>query len=161
MRNGNLFKLDVSCAEALAPLIAGFRVELKSYKGISAEEDLQSATDEALEFFEAGFPVYVYEEDGCYLGYLVCRIDGAVWVEHIYVMPQHRGRGIADLLYDAAERLAVPDAPYNWVHPNNDAMIRFLAKKGHDTLNLIEIRKRREGEVLCEKIGIFGNEFEY
>ena len=136
---GKVLEVDIQAADRLAPLIAKFRVASKSYKGINAEEDLQSAMSEALEFFEAGFPVYVYEEDGCYLGYLVCCIDSAVWVEHIYVAPQHRERGIADLLYDVAERLAAPDAPYNWVHPNNDAMIRFLAKRGYDTLNLVEI----------------------
>jgi len=158
---GNIVKLGIDATDRLAPLIAGFRAELKSFKGISAEADLAAAITEAMEFFAAGFPIYAYEEAGRYLGYLICRVDGAVWVEHFYVVPEHRGRGIADALYDVAEGLAAPDTPYNWIHPNNDAMIRFLAKRGYDVLNLIEVRKRRVGEVLRGKVEIMGGVYEY
>lgn len=76
-------------------------------------------------------------------------------------MPAHRGRGIADALYKTAEQLCATGTLYNWVHPNNDCMIAFLAKRGYDTLNLIEIRKKHADEKQHEKIRIKNNEFKY
>jgi len=68
------------------------------------------------------------------------------------------------MLYQAAEELAHSyDQPmlYNYVHPNNNAMITFLAKRGYDVLNLIEIRKKRPGELTSEKINVRNNIFNY
>ncbi|MCL2407469.1 MAG: GNAT family N-acetyltransferase [Defluviitaleaceae bacterium] len=156
-----IVKLSKDDGNRLAPLIAKFRAELKSYKGITAAEDIDAAQEEADEFLTAGFPIYIYEEDGKYVGYIVCKEDGAVWVEQLYVLPNHRGKGIAGALYAAAEELAGGDTLYNWVHPNNDAMIRFLAKRGYSTLNLIEIRKPYQDEISREKICVKNNEFDY
>jgi len=145
----------------LSPLLAKFRAALKAYKGIIAVENTEAAHEEAQEFFAAGFPIFAYEEKGAFVGYIVCRQDGAWWVEQLYVLPTHRGRGAAEALYAAAEKLAAPDTLYNWVHPNNDGMIRFLAKRGYDTLNLIEIRKKYEGEEPRERIAVGNNVFNY
>ncbi len=151
--------------DAIAPLIAGFRVALKGYKGIAARENLPAAKEEFLEYIQAGFPIYLcFEGERC-AGYLVCRVDApVVWVESIYVAPEHRRGGIASALFAKAENLAASygeDTLYNYVHPSNDAMLGFLRKRGYSVLNLIEIRKKHEGEVTREKVRVMNNEFDY
>ena len=44
------------------------------------------------------------------------------------------------------------DTVYNFVHPNNEGMIRFLASKGYTVLNMIEVRKPYKGEKLTTTI---------
>ena len=53
------------------------------------------------------------------------------------------------------------DTLYQYVHPNNDVMIRFLAKQGYDVLNLIEIRKAYEDEELKDNYQIGDHSFRY
>ena len=73
-------------------------------------------------------------------------MDGnALWAESLFVTLEFRRRGLAGMLYNAAEQLAQSRGQatlYNWVHPNNHAIIAFLAKRGYDVLNLIEVRRR-------------------
>ena len=158
-------RANIADREGVAPLIAKFRVELKSYKGIQAIEDVEAANAEFTEYIDSNFPIFVCEEDNRYFGYLVCRVDEpVVWVESIYVLTEHRRRGIASALFAAAEQLAASygeDTLYNYVHPNNDAMIAFLNKRGYDVLNLIEIRKKHDGERLREQIRVRNNLFVY
>lgn len=149
----------------IAPLIAKFRVELKGYKGIAAKENTDAAKEEFLEYLNAGFPVYICLDEETCAGYLVCRVDAPnVWVESLYVLPTYRKKGIASALYAKAEQLALSygeDTVYNYVHPNNDAMIGFLRKRGYTVLNLIEIRKPYEGEALRTAIQVGDNIFDY
>jgi len=151
--------------DGVAALVAKFRVELKGFKGVQSEEDVGAAKAEVEEYAAAGFPIFVFEEASEILGYLVCRVDGSVvWVESLYVLSAHRRKGAASALFDAAQRLAAScgeDTLYNYVHPNNDAMIAFLRRKGYDVLNLIEIRRKREGEELRERIRVGNNVFGY
>ncbi|MDR2167653.1 MAG: GNAT family N-acetyltransferase [Clostridiales bacterium] len=158
---GKITKCGSNDVDKLTPLLAKFRVELQAFNGICAPEDYESAKGELLEFFKADFPIYAYEEDGRYLGYIVCKADGAVWVEQLYVSSERQGSGIAGELFGIAESLAAPDTLFNWVHPNNDAMIGFLAKMGYNVLNLIEIRKKCEGDISRGKIVVGSNEFDY
>ena len=53
------------------------------------------------------------------------------------------------------------DTLFNYVHPNNDAMINFLKSKGYTVLNLIEIRKPFKGEKNKTTIKVGNNEFDY
>ena len=156
---------DISDLEKVAPLISKFRVELLGYKNIISDEDIESAKEEFIDYINAGYPIYIYEIDDDYVGYLVCRIDNdVVWVESLYVLPKYRRKGIATALYNTAEELAIKygnETLYNYVHPNNDNIINFLAKRGYDVLNLIEIRKKRKDEELTEKINIRNNTFNY
>jgi len=151
--------------DGVAALVAKFRVELKGYKGVQSAEDAGAAKAEVEEYAAAGFPIFVFEEAGEILGYLVCRIDGSVvWVESLYVLSTHRRKGAASALFDAAQQLAASygeDTLYNYVHPNNDAMIAFLHRKGYDVLNLIEIRRKHEGEEPRERIRVGNNVFGY
>ncbi len=53
------------------------------------------------------------------------------------------------------------DTVYNYVHPNNDAMMSFLRNKGYTVLNLVEVRKPYKNEELNKKYKIGNNEFDY
>ena len=161
----SIYRADMQDIDSVAPLIAKFRVELKSYKNTQADEDISAAKNEFAEYIDEGFPVFVYKDGSQCLGFLVCRVNsGVVWVESLYVLNEHRRKGIAALLFSEAEKLAASyggDMVYNYVHPNNDGMISFLNKRGYNVLNLIEIRKKYENEEISEQIRIRNNLFEY
>lgn len=149
----------------LIHLIAGFRLSQAQLRGKTREINLSSAREELAEYIEKGFPIFVAEGDrGDLVGYMVCRVDGdVVWVEALYIVPEVRRQGIASALYGEAERLAQElggDFPYNWVDPGNEKIIRFLQKRGYNTLNLIELRRPYPGEAGVEKIQVGGYEFE-
>lgn len=113
--------------DALAEMVALFRVELRSYKGIVSKPN-----------------------------YVVCRVDSeVVWVESIFVKEEYRRHGVATALHSKAEEIATSDGDdtvYNYVHPNNHRMIEFLRKRGYTVLNLIEIRKPYKDEKLTQTI---------
>ena len=161
----DLIKVDAGMAEELAPLLADFRVTLNAFKGYETKPDLKSAKEELLFFLKAGFPVFAAKDGEAFVGYLVCRIDApCLWVEHIYVCPASRRKGAASMLFEKAEELARSmgeDTVFNYVHPNNEAMIGFLRAKGYTVLNLIEIRKPYPNEKLTTTIRVADNEFDY
>ena len=151
--------------DVLAEMVAFFRVELRSYKGIVSKPNVEAGRDEMEEYLAAGFPVFAALVDGQYAGYVVCRVDGeVVWVESIYVKEKYRRLGVAAALHSKAEDIAASygeDTVYNYVHPNNHRMIEFLRKHGYTVLNLIEIRKPYKDEKLTRTISIGNHEFDY
>ncbi len=156
----------ISDEESVAKLIADFRVELRGLKRIKSTPKIDQAKEEFNEYIEAEYPIFVAEDiNREIVGYLVCRVeDNLVWAESLFVDTNKRRKGIASDLYKEAEKLATKlggDTVYNWVHPNNDKIIKFLAKNGYDVLNLIEIRKQRENEVLSQKIIVGNHEYNY
>ena len=160
-----LVEILLEDADRVAPLVAAFRVQLKTYKGIHAQPDIEAGKEEIVVFLNSGFPVYAVEDDGALLGYIVCRIDEpCLWVEHIYVREDSRRKGVAGMLFRKAEEMAASmgeDTVYNFVHPNNEGMIRFLASKGYTVLNMIEIRKPYKGEKLTTTIHVEKEAFDY
>jgi ribosomal protein S18 acetylase RimI-like enzyme len=140
-------------------------MELAALHAENREPDLAAAAMEAAEYQQRGFPIYVAEEAEALVGYLVCRVDGdVVWAESLYVVPDCRRRGLGSELYMQAEILAQKlggEAPYNWVHPNNDRIIRFLQKRGYNVLNLIELRRPYAGEKPGETLQVGKHRFEY
>ena len=158
-------RLDASCADSLAPLAAAFRATLCSLSGFSSQGDVNMAKEELLEYFQAGYPIYAAEESDTFVGYVVCRTqDGLVWVEQLYVDPAFRRRGIASRLFEQAEALALENGEetvFNYVHPNNDAVIRFLRARGYTVLNLLEIRKPYRAEKPRRTIDVNGYRFDY
>jgi ribosomal protein S18 acetylase RimI-like enzyme len=136
-------------SKAIAPLIAAFRVYLKSLHGISAEPDLSSALKEFTEYMQEVLPIYIAFDDDVPAGYIVLKSSGgAVFAESLYVASQSRRKGIASMLFSLAEEYADASGSqcvFNCVHPNNDMMLGFLKSKGYNTLNLIEIRKDNPG----------------
>ncbi len=151
--------------EALVEMIAAFRVELALFRGEERAPDLGAARDELREFREKGFPIYVAELQGKPVGYLVCRVeDDVVWAEQLYVHPEYRRRGIGSALYAEAEALCERlggDTVYNWIHPNNDAIISFLKRRGYTVLNLIELRRPWPGATPMRVIRVGDHEFDY
>lgn len=152
--------------EKISRLIAQFRLELKQLKGIISTPKIDQAKEEFEEYIETKFPVFVAENNKKeLLGYLVCRIDNrVVWVESLFVTNSARKNGIASKLYKKAENIAIQlgsTTVFNWVHPNNDKMITFLSKLGYNVLNLIEIRKPWENEILNQKISVGNHEYNY
>lgn len=151
--------------DALAEMVALFRVELRSYKGIASKPNVDVGRVEMEEYLAAGFPVFAAMVDGQYAGYVVCRVDSeVVWVESIFVKEEYRRHGVATALHSKAEEIAVSygdDTVYNYVHPNNHHMIEFLRKRGYTVLNLIEIRKPHKDEKLTQTIAVGEYEFDY
>ena len=151
--------------DVLAEMVALFRVELRSYKGIVSKTNIEAGREEMEEYLAAGFPVFAAIMDGEYAGYVVCRVDSqVVWVESIFVKEEDRHHGVATALHSKAEEIAATygeDTVYNYVHPNNHRMIEFLRKRGYTVLNLIEIRKPYKGEKLTQTITVGEHEFDY
>ena len=160
-----LIRIGISDADRIAPLVAAFRTQLKSYKGIRSQPDPEAGKAEILEYLESGFPVYAVEDGSALTGYIVCRIDApCLWVEQIFVREDCRRKGVATMLFSKAEEIAASmgeDTVYNYVHPNNENMIRFLRSKGYTVLNLIEIRRPYEGERLTATIHVEKEAFDY
>ncbi len=145
-------------------LLANFRVTLRAFKNIESKPDLEAAKEELNWAIKDKWPIYLVENNKEIVGYMLLRIDGCVWVEHIYVDPNYRRKGAASLLYDKAEEISKgmgEDTVYNYVHPNNDAMMSFLRNKGYTVLNLVEVRKPYKNEELNKKYKIGNNEFDY
>ncbi len=152
--------------EAVIELIANFRVELARLKGIKKEQNLDMAKEELRDYIDNKYPIFIAEDKGnIIVGYLVCKVErDIVWAESLYVLPEYRRRGIASLLFNEAEKVAEKlggDTVYNWVHPNNDGIIKFLDKRGYNVLNLIEVRKPWKGEINNQKIKVDKHEFRY
>ena len=148
-----IMKMNEAAIPEIAPLVAQFRVSLKSFKGIRALPDPEAGASELREYLSAGFPVYTAKAD-----------EPCVWAESVYVLPEYRRQGVAGALFQKAEELAASygeDTVYNCVHPNNTAMIAFLKAKGYSVLNLIEIRKAYDGERLTRKIRVDESLFDY
>ena len=160
-----LIRICTEDVDRIAPLVAAFRIQLKSYKGIRSQLNVEAGKEEILDFLNSDFPVFAVEDNDVLVGYIVCRIDEpCLWVEHIFVKEDCRRRGIATMLFHKAEEIAASmgeDTVYNFVHPNNDNMIQFLRSKGYTVLNLIEIRKPYEGEKLTSTIHVEKEAFDY
>lgn len=161
----NVVKADGGMADALAPLIADFRVVLNSFRGVEGSPDPASGREEFLEFLRDGYPVYAAAEGEDLVGYIVLRTEPpCVWVEQLYVREDRRRKGVASALFDRAEELAGSmgeDTVFNYVHPNNDAIIGFLRSRGYTVLNMIELRKPYRGEKPATAIEVGKHVFDY
>ncbi len=161
----SIIRIDETTADRIAPLAAAFRVALRSYKGIDSDPDADAGREEILDFLSSGYPVFADQEDGEWAGYIICRIEEpCLWVEQIYVRPEFRRKGVATRLFEKAEEISGAmgeETVFNYVHPNNEGMIRFLRSKGYTVLNMIEIRKPWKGETLTTEIEVAGNVFDY
>ena len=155
----------IQANDEIAEMVALFRVELRSYKGIESKPNLDAGREEMDEYLSAGFPVFAAVVDGKYAGYVVCRVDSeVVWVESIFVKEEYRRQGVATALHNKAEEIAASygeETVYNYVHPNNHRMIAFLRSRGYTVLNLIEIRKPYRNEKLTQTIRVGEHDFDY
>lgn len=102
-------------------------------------------------------------QDNSLIGFSVVKaVDGVYWLDWIYVKPEYRGFFNASMLFDVSEKIALAageDRLHIWVNPDNDRMLRFLKKKGYDTLNLIEVTMRKREST--EEVRIFDSVLRY
>jgi len=152
--------------EQLVALIAAFRVELAAFKQQESNPNQDAASTELADYRSNRFRLAVAESDeGHVIGFIACRIeDDVVWAESLYVLPEYRRVGVASGLYGYAEGIADElgsDTVYNWVHPNNAAIIAFLRKRGYDVLNLIEVRRKYAGECISGDVMVGSERFRY
>ena len=157
---------DSADENQISVLIAKFRVELRGLKDVESDINIEESRMEFREYMDKEYAIFVAEDKNKNLmGYLVCRTeDDVVWAESLYVLSEHRRKGVASELYGKAEELAKElgeDQVYNWVHPNNHKIISFLSKRGYNVLNLIEIRKPSGNELLTQKINVGKYEYNY
>lgn len=161
----NIRKANINDLDIVSPLIAKFRVVLKSFKGVKSKENIAYANEEFIDYINDNYPIFLYLDSDKCVGYLVCRIvNGIVWVESIYVLDEYQRKGIGSSLFNKAEELALTlggNTLYNYVHPNNEKMIKFLQDKGYNVLNLIELRKKYPNETITTKIKVGSHEFDY
>lgn len=88
-------------------MVALFRVELRSYKGVASKPNMEAGREEMKEYLSAKFPVYAALVDGKYAGYVVCRVDDeVVWAESIFVKKEYRRHGVATALHGKAAEIA-------------------------------------------------------
>jgi GNAT superfamily N-acetyltransferase len=134
--------------ENLAALVQEFRNVLSELGKNATRCSLEEARVEAAGYFEPGHTVVGLFQANSLIGFSVVSVDdGVYWLSWIYVRPEHRGFVNASRLFDASEKIALEAGEarlYIWIHPNNTLMLRFLKKKGYDTLNLIEVTKREK-----------------
>jgi ribosomal protein S18 acetylase RimI-like enzyme len=147
-------------------LVAAFRVALSSLRGKAREMNVAAAEDELQKYIDKMYPIFIAVTDEAQnVGYLACKVDGnTVWAESLFVSPEFRRRGVAGMLYDKAEELARAhgqETLYNWIHPNNGAIISFLRKRGYNVLNLIEVRRPRTGDTTNTTFRIGDHDYAY
>lgn len=148
----------------VATLLAEFRSTLKEFKGIKEEANIEDAKEELVSYVKEKWPIFIAIKDYKVVGYILLRVDGVVWVEHIFVLEKYQRQGIGSKLFEKAEEYSnnlKEDTVFNWVHPNNTKIINFLKSKGYSVLNLIEVRKPYNGEKPSIKIKVGDNEFDY
>ena len=150
-------------SEELAGLVQEFRNALAELNRSAAACSPEQARAEAADYFRPGRTVIGLFRKGTLIGFSVVKAeDGIFWLDWIYVRPEDRGFQNASALFEAAEQVALAggeDQLYVWVHPDNNRMLRFLKKKGYDTLNLIEVTKRKQRSTA--EIRLFENVLRY
>lgn len=160
----NVIPYDPKYDDDISDLIALFRVHLRRFKNEETELDIEAAKQELRYAITDHYPIYIIIEGEKPIAYMMLRIDGCVFVEQIYAKEGYRRLGAATLLYEQAEKVAHElgeDTLYNFVHPNNDAMMGFLRSKGYSVLNLVEVRKPYKNETLSTEYTIGNNKFDY
>lgn len=114
-----------------------------------AHNDYVQPEEEALEDLSAwtqvGHKLYFICADGLDVGFLHLGSRGNApdWLEDIFVLPAHQGKGIGSAAIALAERIVMQysDSLYIEAAARNERAIRLYRKLGYDCLNTITIRK--------------------
>ena len=163
--NYRFINIDTDNVYGLVYLAVEFRKTLAAFKNEICDIDVDDALEELQYYLSRHYPIFAVADNGRYVGYAVCRIDDdVVWLESIYVRKQDRHKGIGKILFQKAESIAREhgnETLYQYVHPNNDAMLLFLKSQGYDVLNLIEIRKPYTNEETKQEYQIGDHKYRY
>ena len=151
--------------KALTELIRKFRSEIARMRGRPGSYTSEEARRELTEdLSQERFIIYVAEEETL-SGYCVFKDEErTVWMEQLFVDPACRRKGIVRQFVTIGEALAESrgqETLFFWVHPDNRVMLSFLKSTGYDVLNLIEIRRRRNGETCPDRVEMFGHTLYY
>ena len=91
MNKFDIIKYNEQYFNQTAELLSLFRVQLRKYKDIDSEPDIESAKRELDSFSkDENYPIYLCLEKEKVVGYMVLKIDGVIWVEQIYVDESYR-----------------------------------------------------------------------
>ncbi len=144
-----------------------FYFELRSKQGWKPGDE-NAYKKEAAHYFNRGDIILLAVQDGKSIGFArVSSREGNYWLEEIYVVPTHRGKGIGSALVKEAEREVMKhdDSLYLFVLPQDKEAIGFWKRMGYDTINTIELVKnidernadyRHTVELLGENFKIYG-----
>ncbi|HGJ65655.1 TPA: GNAT family N-acetyltransferase [bacterium] len=147
----------------LIQLVFNFRLLLNKLNKSTQENTFDEAIEETNGYFTVNKQVYSMSLDSRIIGFSVLKIEDTVcWLDYIFIDQEYRNKGYASQLFDYTENVAKiigSDQLYIWVHPDNNQMLKFLKKKGYNTLNLIEIKKFKENKSIS--IPILENNFQY
>jgi ribosomal protein S18 acetylase RimI-like enzyme len=156
-------KYEPADFKSVTILLAEFHVVMGMLKGRDSKPDYKSAKEGLEERIEQGNVILVAEYDQRIVGVEVIAVDPYLKLDFIYVNENYRRKGIAEKLFDEAEKLLLKNNDeklFVSVHPNNMAIIGMLKKRGYDELNLLELRKRSDDRNYKE-IEIVGSIYQY
>jgi GNAT superfamily N-acetyltransferase len=121
----------------LAEMVYKFRFVLSFENKEEPDFSIENAAKEIHEYFEKKYRVLGLFEENDLIGFAVVRKEKRkkiFWLENIYVLPDYRGYDNASMLFDYAQEMAKnagADGLNVPVPPDNEAMIKFLRKKGY------------------------------
>lgn len=152
---------DMRCdeiIEQLSDLLFSFRHELALLKNKNINFSVKDAKDEVFEYFQANYEIFYCLIDNKIIAYMVLKIfDDTVWIEQLFTQKNYRRHKIAQTLLNEANNLASQsgkETAFVNVHPNNVKMINFLQNNNYTVLNLLEVRKKYNNEILNDKINV-------
>lgn len=157
--------LDDDYNNDLCFLLFEFRHELALLKKRKLNYSLSDAKTEVSEYLKSDYEIYIAVNSKIPIGYAILKMfDETVWLEQLYVVKLERRNSVATSLLEIANKRAGDygkETAFIHVHPNNQKMIKFLAKNGYDVLNLIEVRKLYNREKIETSIKVGDNSFLY
>ena len=127
-------------AAEMCALIRAFWLAHNHYEQSEPEslQDLAAWTQE-------GHKLFFIRADGENVGFVHLGSRGAApdWLEDIFVLPSHQGRGIGSAAITLVERIVMQysDSLYIEAAARNARAIRLYRKLGYDCLNTITVRK--------------------
>ena len=125
----------------LIDLIHDFRSVLNILNHLEKQTDKTKAREEVNDYFTQSKSVFGLYENNDLIGFSVIKEDdGCFWLDWLYIRPESRGYDNASSLFDHSQDYVISkggEKLFIWVHPENKRMLKFLSKKGYDTLNLI------------------------
>ncbi len=123
----------------LAEMVYKYRFVLSFENKEEPDFSIENAAKEVHDYFEKKYKVLGLFEEEDLIGFAVVRKVNRkkeFWLESIYVSPEYRGFDNASKLFDYAQDLAKDggaDGLNVSVPPDNEAMIKFIRKKGYTT----------------------------